>query len=425
MYKLPSYLINFKNNPWKLYLNQLDKVISYLKFPFDLIEFLKIPKKIFIFDVVIKLDNGTIKHFEGYRVQHNVSRGPGKGGIRFHEDLTLSEVMALSAWMSIKNAVVNIPYGGAKGGIRVNIKKFSIGELERLTRSYTREIISCIGSRKDIPAPDINTNEQIMAWMMDEYSIYSGYNNFAVVTGKPLNIGGISGRFKATGMGIFLIALELAKKMNFDISKKKIAIQGFGNVGGVVAELFFNIGCKIVAIQDNDITLINEKGLNIKKIQECSLKKRKIKGFVEADLIKDRTKFWSVNCDILIPAALEGQITKFNANLIKAKIILEGANGPTTTEAEEILLKRNVLIIPDVIANSGGVIVSYFEWTQGLSGMFLTKEKVNKYLKIIIIKSFLKAWDFSKKEKISLRLALFIIACNRILNSMKIRNFNF
>lgn len=416
-----SYLNNIKNSPWDIFLDQINKVSSYLDFSSDIIDFLKIPKKIIIVNVSIKMDNGLIKHFEGYRVQHNLSRGPGKGGIRFHQDVTLSEIMALSAWMTIKNAIVDLPYGGAKGGIRVNIEKFSKRELECLTRKYIREISFFIGSHKDIPAPDVNTNEQIMAWMMDEYYYNTGINDFAVVTGKPLSIGGISGRFKATGMGLFLIILEIAKKLNFNINNSKIAIQGFGNVGGVVAELLFNIGCKIVALQDNNITLINKNGLNIKKIKKYSFKQNIIKGFEKLDLIKNKDDFWSVDCDILIPAALEKQITKKNANLIKAKIILEGANGPTTPEAEKILLEKNILIIPDVIANSGGVIVSYFEWTQGISGLFLTEEKVNKYLKEIIIKAFLNAWEFSKNKKISLRLALFIIACKKILNANKIR----
>ncbi|MFY8041570.1 MAG: Glu/Leu/Phe/Val family dehydrogenase, partial [Rhodoferax sp.] len=366
---LPSYLQADHLGPWGIYLQQVDRVTPYLGHLARWAETLKRPKRALIVDVPIQLDNGTVAHFEGYRVQHNTSRGPGKGGVRFHQDVTLSEVMALSAWMSIKNAAVNVPYGGAKGGIRVNPKTLSRGELERLTRRYTSEIGIIIGPTKDIPAPDVNTNEQIMAWMMDTYSMNEGATATGVVTGKPIDLGGSLGRREATGRGEYTVGVEASKHIGLDIATARVAVQGFGNVGGIAGKLFAQAGARIVAVQDHGGTIYRESGLDVPALLAHVAAHGSVAGFTPAEVIANDS-FWDVDCDILIPAALEQQITAGNAGRIKAKLVIEGANGPTTPEADDILQERNVLVLPDVIANAGGVTVSYFEWVQDFSSFF-------------------------------------------------------
>ncbi|MFO0106760.1 MAG: Glu/Leu/Phe/Val family dehydrogenase, partial [Burkholderiales bacterium] len=326
---LPSYLNPEHPGPWGIYLQQVDRVTPYLGSLSRWVETLKRPKRALIVDVPIELDNGTMAHFEGYRVQHNTSRGPGKGGVRFHQDVTLSEVMALSAWMSVKNAAVNLPFGGAKGGIRVNPKTLSRGELERLTRRYTSEIGIIIGPTKDIPAPDVNTNEQIMAWMMDTYSMKEGATASCVVTGKPLALGGSLGRREATGRGVYTVGQEAAQHIGLDITKAKIAVQGFGNVGGIAAKLFAQAGATVVAVQDHGGTLYRASGLDVPALLKHVSEHGSVKGFAMAETLPD-AQFWGVDCDILIPAALEQQITASNAGQIKARMVIEGANGPTT-----------------------------------------------------------------------------------------------
>ena len=358
---LPSYLQADNLGPWGNYLQQVDRVVPYLGNLARWADTLKRPKRILIVDVPIHLDNGTIKHFEGYRVQHNTSRGPGKGGVRFHQDVTLSEVMALSAWMSIKNAAVNVPYGGAKGGIRVDPKTLSMGELERMTRRYTSEIGIIIGPTKDIPAPDVNTNEQIMAWMMDTYSMNEGATATGVVTGKPIHLGGSLGRKDATGRGVYTVGVEAAHHIGLEIKGARIAVQGFGNVGGVAGRLFTEAGATVVAVQDHGGTIYKAGGLNVPALLKHVAEVGSVAGFTGAEVIANEL-FWEVDCDILIPAALESQITAANAGKIKARMVIEGANGPTTPAADDILQERGVLVLPDVIANAGGVTVSYFEW---------------------------------------------------------------
>ena len=350
---LPSYLQADNLGPWGIYLQQVDRVEPYLGHLARWVDTLRRPKRALIVDVPIQMDNGTIRHFEGYRVQHNTSRGPGKGGVRFHQDVTLSEVMALSAWMSIKNAAVNVPYGGAKGGIRVNPKTLSLGELERMTRRYTSEIGIIIGPTKDIPAPDVNTNEQIMAWMMDTYSMNEGATATGVVTGKPIDLGGSLGRRDATGRGVFTVGMEAALRMGLDISRSKIAVQGFGNVGGVAGRLFAETGAKIVAVQDHGGTVYREAGLDVAALLAHVALVGSVAGYADAEVL-DNDAFWDVPCDVLIPAALEQQITVRNAHRITARMVIEGANGPTTPEADDILKERHILVLPDVIANAGG-----------------------------------------------------------------------
>ncbi len=417
---LPSYLQADNLGPWGNYLQQVDRVIPHLGNLARWAETLKRPKRILIVDVPIHMDDGTVAHFEGYRVQHNVSRGPGKGGVRFHQDVTLSEVMALSAWMSIKNAAVNVPYGGAIGGIRVDPKKLSRGELERMTRRYTSEIGIIIGPNKDIPAPDVNTNEQIMAWMMDTYSMNTGSTATGVVTGKPVDLGGSLGRREATGRGVFTVGVQAAQHIGLEIAGARVAVQGFGNVGGVSGKLFAEAGARVVAVQDHGGTIYREAGLDVPALLRHVEESGSVAGFTEAEIIATDS-FWDVDCDILIPAALEVQITATNAGRIKARMIIEGANGPTTPAADDILQERNVLVLPDVIANAGGVTVSYFEWVQDFSSFFWDEEEINSRLVKIMKEAFAGVWAVAQDQKVSLRTATFIVACKRILHTRELR----
>jgi len=417
---VPSYLNSEDLGPWGNYLRQVDRVAPYLGSLSRWLETLKRPKRILIVDVPIELDNGTVAHFEGYRVQHNVSRGPGKGGVRYHQDVTLSEVMALSAWMSVKNAAVNVPYGGAKGGIRVDPRTLSRGELERMTRRYTSEIGIIIGPNTDIPAPDVNTNEQIMAWMMDTYSMNQGQTATGVVTGKPITLGGSLGRREATGRGVFVVGCEAARRIGFDIEGARIAVQGFGNVGGIAARLFQEAGGKVVAVQDHTGSLYKSTGIDAVALLDHVAKTGGVGGFPEADAVTNE-EFWTVESDILIPAALENQITEKNAGKIKTKIVVEGANGPTTTAADDILHDRGILVIPDVVANAGGVTVSYFEWVQDFSSFFWTEDEINQRLERVMREAFAAVWQVSSEQNVSVRTAAFIVACKRILQAREMR----
>ena len=409
-----SYVSPTDDSPWGTYLSQVDRVVPYLGNLARWVETLKRPKRALIVDVPIELDNGTVAHYEGFRVQHNLSRGPGKGGVRYHPDVTLEEVMALSAWMTVKTAAVNLPFGGAKGGIRVDPKLLSTKELERMTRRYTSEIGLIIGPQKDIPAPDVNTNGQIMAWMMDTYSMNTGSTATGVVTGKPLHLGGSAGRIKATGRGVFVTGREAARRIGMDLNGARVAVQGFGNVGGSAAELFAQAGGKIVAAQDHTGTIYNANGFDLADLMPHVANTGGVAGFKGADVMKSE-EFWDVDCDILIPAALEGQINEDRARRIKAKLVLEGANGPTTSKADDMLFERNVLVVPDVICNAGGVTVSYFEWVQDFSSFFWSEDEINVRLDKIMVDALKKIWDTADRHKITLRTATFAVACERIL----------
>ena len=409
-----SFVAPTANSPWGTYLSQVDRVVPYLGPLARWVETLKRPKRALIVDVPIEMDDGTIAHFEGYRVQHNMSRGPGKGGVRFHPDVTLEEVMALSAWMTIKTAAVNLPYGGAKGGIRVDPKKLSQNELEKITRRYTSEIGIIIGPHTDIPAPDVNTNGQIMAWMMDTYSMNVGGTATGVVTGKPLHLGGSLGRVKATGRGVFVTGREAARRLGLDLRGARIAVQGFGNVGSVAAELFAEAGAKIVAVQDHTGTIVNDKGLDLAQLVPIS-RTDGVVGFKAGGDIVPNEDFWDIACDILIPAALEGQLTADRAKKTTAKLVLEGANGPTVPQADDILAERGVLVVPDVICNAGGVTVSYFEWVQDFSSFFWDEDEINVRLDRIMMNALNQIWDTADKHKITLRTATYAVACERIL----------
>jgi glutamate dehydrogenase (NAD(P)+) len=416
----PSYLQGGDLGPWGIYLEQVDRVIPYLGSLSRWAETLKRPKRALIVDVPIQLDDGSVAHFEGYRVQHNLSRGPGKGGVRFHQDVTLSEVMALSAWMSVKNAAVNVPYGGAKGGIRVDPRKLSRAELQRLTRRYTSEIGLLLGPDKDIPAPDVNTDAQIMAWMMDTYSMNQGATITGVVTGKPIQLGGSLGRREATGRGVFVVGQEAMHRLGMKMEGARVAIQGFGNVGGVAGQLFHDAGAKIVAVQDHTGTIFNDAGLDAHALAAYVAEHRGVAGFPGADVMKPE-EFWGVKADVMIPAALENQITVANAHKLRAKLVLEGANGPTTPAADDILRDAGVTVVPDVIANAGGVTVSYFEWVQDFSSFFWTEEEINERLTRIMRGAFSAVWQVGEENGVSLRTAAFIVACSRILQAREQR----
>ncbi|QTN23075.1 Glu/Leu/Phe/Val dehydrogenase [Rhizobacter sp. AJA081-3] len=415
-----SYVTHHADGPWQTYLSQVDRVVPYLGHLARWVETLKRPKRALIVDVPIELDDGRVAHFEGFRVQHNMSRGPGKGGVRYHPNVTLEEVMALAAWMSIKNAAVNLPYGGAKGGIRVDPKLLSIKELERMTRRYTSEIGIIIGPHQDIPAPDVNTNPQIMAWMMDTYSMNTGTTATGVVTGKPIHLGGSLGRVKATGRGVFVTGREAARRINLDLDGARVAVQGFGNVGAAAAELFAQAGAKIVAIQDHTGTIVNERGIDMAELMPTLTQYGGVGGFKGADKADDEA-FWDVKCDILIPAALEGQVTVERAKRTTAKLVLEGANGPTLPAADDILADRGILVVPDVICNAGGVTVSYFEWVQDFSSFFWTEDEINLRLDKIMVGALKRIWDTADKHQITLRTATFAVACERILTAREER----
>ena len=409
-----SYVSPTPTSPWGTYLSQVDRVVPYLGHLARWAETLKRPKRTLIVDVPIEMDDGSVRHYEGYRVQHNLSRGPGKGGVRYHPDVTLEEVMALSAWMTVKCAAVNLPYGGAKGGIRVDPKRLSLKELEKLTRRYTSEIGIIIGPQRDIPAPDVNTNGQIMAWMMDTYSMNTGATATGVVTGKPIHLGGSLGRVKATGRGVFVTGREAARRIGLPLDGARVAVQGFGNVGGSAAELFAQAGSKIVAAQDHTGTILNAEGLDLAELMPHVRQSGGVGGFRGAETI-DNEAFWDVPCEILVPAALEGQIGADRARRLTARLVLEGANGPTVPEADDILHDRGVLVVPDVICNAGGVTVSYFEWVQDFSSFFWTEDEINVRLDKIMVDALRKIWDTADRHKITLRTATFAVACERIL----------
>jgi len=415
-----SYVNPTAESPWGTFLGQVDRVIPYLGKLGRWAETLKRPKRILIVDVPIEMDDGTVHHYEGFRVQHSLTRGPGKGGVRYHPDVTLEEVMALSAWMSIKNAAVNLPYGGAKGGIRVDPKSLSMKELEKLTRRYTSEIGIIIGPNQDIPAPDVNTNAQIMAWMMDTYSMNIGATATGVVTGKPINLGGSLGRVKATGRGVFVTGREAARRLGLDINGARVAVQGFGNVGSAAAELFHQAGAKIVAAQDHTGSIFNANGFDMAELMPHVKATGGVAGFKGAEVLGNE-EFWDTDCEILIPAALEGQLTPERARRVKARLVLEGANGPTGPTADDILADRGILVVPDVICNAGGVTVSYFEWVQDFSSFFWTEDEINVRLDKIMVGALKNIWDTADQHKISLRTATFAVACERILSARQER----
>lgn len=415
-----SYVSSDKDSAWATYLSQVDRVLPYLGELTHWADTLRHPKRALIVDIPLEMDDGSVRHFEGYRVQHNLSRGPGKGGVRYHPDVTLEEVMALSAWMTIKSAVLNLPFGGAKGGIRVDPRELSAKELERLTRRYTSEIGSIIGPQQDIPAPDVGTNAQVMAWMMDTYSMNVGATTTGVVTGKPIHLGGSLGRVKATGRGVFVTGKATAERIGLALPGARVAVQGFGNVGGVAAELFVAEGAQVVAVQDHSATLFNEHGLDIAALLAYQQVHGSIAGFPQAQVIGHEA-FWQLEFDILIPAALEGQITPERAQHLTCKLVLEGANGPTFPAADDMLRERGIVVVPDVICNAGGVTVSYFEWVQDFSSFFWSEDEINQRLDRIMQEALAAVWQKADSLGITLRTAAYAVACERILMARKER----
>ena len=409
-----SYLNPNAPEPWASFIEQIDRVAPYLGPLAKWVDTLKRPKRILIVDVPIVRDDGSVAYYEGYRVQHNLSRGPGKGGVRFHPSVTLNEVMALSGWMTIKNAAANLPYGGAKGGVRIDPRQHSQEELQRVTRRYTSEIGLVIGPDKDIPAPDVGTNDQTMAWMMDTYSINVGHTATGVVTGKPIPLGGSLGRHEATGRGVFIAAREAGRRINVPIEGARVVVQGFGNVGGIAARMFSDHGARVIAVQDHSATLANEAGIDTRAALEHVRCHGSLEGFAGAAPIT-ADAFWQMPCEYFIPAALEGQLIPVRAEKLATRIVVEGANGPTTPAADDILKERGVLVVPDVLANAGGVTVSYFEWVQDFSSFFWTEDEINARLEKIMVGAFDAIWQLAVERGVSLRTATFIIACQRVL----------
>ena len=383
----------------------------------------KYPERELKVSVPIKMDDGSVKVFEGYRVQHSSSRGPCKGGIRYHQDSDINEVRALAAWMSFKCAVVNIPYGGAKGAIKVDPTKLSKGELERLTRRYTASILPIIGPEKDIPAPDVNTNAQVMDWIMDTYSMMSGYTVHGVVTGKDLEVGGSVGRPEATGRGVTIITMQLLKKLKLNPKDVTVAIQGFGNVGAAAAKFIYENGCKVVAVSDVSGGIRCEKGLDIPAVLAFVGNKKNFLKDYNADGVEhiSNQDLLVTKCDVLIPAAMENQITKDNAEKLQCKYIVEAANGPTTAEADEIIAKRGIILVPDILANAGGVTVSYFEWVQNLQSLTWELEDVNKMLEKVMVKAWNELDENATKWGLNYRLAAYVVAIERICKAKKFR----
>jgi glutamate dehydrogenase (NAD(P)+) len=368
----------------------------------------------------VKRDDGTVDMFTGYRVHHNGARGPTKGGIRFHPDVTLDEVRALAMWMTWKCAVTNLPYGGAKGGVIVDPAKLTPRELERLTRRYATEISLIMGPESDIPAPDVNTNAQIMAWMMDTYSMHKGYSVPAVITGKPISMGGSQGRREATGRGVSIATREIARRIGMDLKGATVAVQGFGNVGSVSAYLVHDLGCKIVALSDVSGGIYNAKGIDPRDVLRYIAQKKFVAGYPGSEAVSN-SELLELPVDILIPAALENQITEKNAANIKAKLIVEGANGPTTPEADVILNKRGAILAPDILANAGGVVVSYFEWVQDLQSFFWEEDEINANLERIMVKAFNDVMDTAERHKINMRTAALALAVQRVAEAIEVR----
>src|SRR5437899_4133099 len=407
-------------NPWEAQAARFDLAAHKLNLDEGLWKVLRYPNREIIVHIPVAMDNGTLEVFTGFRVQHSIARGPAKGGIRYSPDVTLDEVRALASWMTWKCAVVNIPFGGAKGGIIVDPKKMSQSELEKMTRRYTAELIEFLGPEKDVPAPDVNTNEQTMAWMMDTYSMHMRQTVTAVVTGKPINIGGSRGRREATGRGVMINCDEALRKFGMDRESTRVIVQGFGNVGSNAAKLMADGGYKIVGIAEYDGGLFNKNGINIDNLLEHRDRNKSIVGFSEAEAY-DPKQLLLAECEILIPAATENVITSQNAAGIKAKIVCEGANGPTTASADEILADKKVFVIPDILANAGGVTASYFEWVQDRQGYFWKESVVNEQLEHIMKTAFDDVACYAETHSVNNRIAAYMLAIDRVAYTIRQR----
>lgn len=410
-------------NPYDDVLSILDKTAKMLGYEESDYEAIKYPERELKVSVPVTMDDGTVKIFEGFRVQHSTSRGPAKGGIRYHYNVNENEVKALAAWMTFKSAVVNIPYGGAKGGIVCDPSKLSTGELSRLTRRFTSMIAPIIGPEQDIPAPDVGTTPEIMGWIMDTYSMLKGHSIPGVVTGKPIGLGGSLGRNEATGFGVSIITKNILKTKNISVKGTSVVIQGMGNVGSIAAKYLYEAGMRVIAVSDVSCGLYNPDGLDIPSIIEYlgRSKKNLLKDFVTEDKVINNWELLALDTMVLIPAALENQINMDTVNDIKAKIIVEAANGPTTVEADAILEKRGITVVPDILANTGGVIVSYFEWVQNIQSLYWTKDEVNEKLEAIMTNAFHSVVEMSNEKKNSLRSGAYLIAVKRVVDAKKSR----
>lgn len=409
-----------EKNPFEAMSERFDRAAVLLGLDPDLYTVMRVPSREIKVYVPVKMDSGHIQVFEGYRVQHNFARGPAKGGIRYAPDVTLDEVKALSAWMTWKCAVVNVPFGGAKGGIICNPAQMSLGELERLTRRYTAELIDFIGPDKDVPAPDMNTNEQTMAWIMDTFSMHARHTVTAVVTGKPVQIGGSLGRREATGRGLLFCVNEAVKRIDKTPEQTSVVVQGSGNVGGIGAQLMHEHGYKVVAISDIHSGIYNPSGLDIPKVLEYLRLNKSLEGYPEADQVGNK-ELLELECDVLAPCATENQITSENADRIRCKILAEGANGPTTPRADKILHDNGIFVIPDILANAGGVTVSYFEWVQNRMGYFWPENQVNSRLEEKMVASFHELCHFAGKHNVDTRTAAYMLAIDRVAYVTKMR----
>jgi glutamate dehydrogenase (NAD(P)+) len=427
-YRIPTHKLvrpdkdRFLNeeNPFEAMMSRFDKAAELLDLEPGLYKVLRQAEKQVIVSIPVMMDNGELSVYEGYRVQYNTSRGPAKGGIRFDPQVTLEEVKALAAWMTWKCAVVNIPFGGSKGGVICDPLAMSASELERLTRRYTSAIINMLGPDSDVPAPDVNTNERVMAWVMDTYSMHVGHTTTAVVTGKPVELGGSLGRREATGRGCMIVTKQALEHLGMPLKGTTIAIQGFGNVGSVAARLLAREGCKIVAIGDRTTSLYNANGIDVDDAIAHVAKHRSLDGYGKGDTLSG-SDLLTLDVDVVLPAALENVITTKNAGDIRARIICEGANGPTTAAADSILDEKGIFVIPDILANAGGVTVSYFEWVQDRGGYFWTENLVNERLEAIMRHSFQDLLDLSKQHRVNMRTAAYMLAISRVATVHRLR----
>ncbi|MEW9124278.1 MAG: Glu/Leu/Phe/Val dehydrogenase [Thermotaleaceae bacterium] len=410
-------------NPFEIAQHQVKVACDKLGADPAVYEILKHPLRTLEVSIPVRMDDGSIKTFIGFRSQHNDAPGPTKGGIRFHPDVSRDEVKALSTWMTFKCNVIGLPYGGGKGGIIVDPATLSKGELERLSRGYIAAIAPIIGDRKDIPAPDVNTNGQIMSWMVDEFSKLKGYNEPGVITGKPVDFGGSLARTEATGYGVAIMARDAAKKIGLDLNGATVAIQGFGNVGSYAARYTTQMGAKVVAVSDASGCIVNEKGLDIQALTDYTKQHGFVKGFAGATKEMDRNEVLVMDVDMLFPCALENQITSQNVDNIKAKIVSEGANGPTTPEADEVLFKKGIVVVPDILANAGGVTVSYFEWVQNLMNYYWSFEEVQSKQEALMVKAFEEIWALKEEHQVDMRTAGYMMSIKRVATAMKLRGW--
>ncbi len=415
----PAPIID-KENPFESMMERFDTAAKILGLDEGIYKYLKSPVKQVITSVPIFTDNGSIEVFEGYRVIHNDILGPSKGGIRYAPDITIDEMKALAAWMTWKCAIVNIPFGGAKGGIKCDPTKLSNTELEKLTRRFTANMLDVFGPERDIPAPDMNTNEQTMAWIMDTYSMHSKRNVTAVVTGKPMILGGSQGRREATGRGVMIVSIAAMQKLRIKPIEATAIVQGFGNVGSIAAQLLQEHGVKIIALSDVNSAIYNNEGLNVNEVIDYVGKKKTLTNFPKAEKITN-AELLELECDLLVPAAKEDQITSKNAKKLKCKIIAEGANGPTTAKADPVLQEKGILVIPDILANAGGVTVSYFEWVQDRMGFFWTLNRVNTRLDRMMNEAFVNVYKVAAQYNVSLRIGAYILAIDKVAKTLKIR----